>query len=64
MKEVVTVTVRGCIRCGQEHKGLLFSRLTSPVFTEGEFYDYVAQCPVSRQRVFMKIVDVPEDRSS
>lgn len=51
----ISVDVKGCARCGTDHDGHLFMRLTNP---QDEF-EWWAFCPLMREPILVKI-SIPE----
>lgn len=51
----ISVDVKGCARCGTDHNGHVFMRLTNPQ----DEYEWWAFCPLLREPVLVKIT-IPE----
>lgn len=50
-------SVKGCARCGGDHKDLKFETLLMPIILEHVVYDWWALCPNTRQPILCAYVD-------
>lgn len=54
-EKTITVKVKQCSRCGQDHADLTFDRLDIPC----DKYTHWADCPVTRQPILLRILHKP-----
>ena len=55
----MTMDVNGCPRCGNNHKDVVFLKLTRPIEdSDGTQWTYFALCPSKTEPILLKIIDV------
>lgn len=57
-KSKFKTTIRHCARCDKDHKGLEFTKFTSPIEdTDKTIWTYFALCPTNQEPILLKVKD-------
>jgi hypothetical protein len=54
VKPEITVDVKRCARCGEDHQKVVFKKLTRP----GPRHQYWAPCPKNQEPIMMRVVEM------
>ena len=55
-----TYKITSCARCGNDHEGIIYRKLTNPMLAGGVILTHWALCPELGEPIMMYFIDVPE----
>jgi hypothetical protein len=57
MNKEITINIKNCSRCGENHNDLVFKALTIPFEAKDGGWTYWAKCPINGEPILMKIIE-------
>jgi hypothetical protein len=55
--QTITVPIKKCSSCGEDHDWVKFNELISPAVVGTAVCPYIGQCPKTSQVIFLKEID-------